>query len=500
MHAFEDINILTIIVFLPVIGAILLALLQVSNRSLKLTAAFFTGVTFALSIAMFATLDRSVGGLQYVEQYTWIESINAQYYLGVDGLSAPLLLLTAFLGFLCVFISWNTKDRVREYFAWLLLLETSILGVFAAQDLILFFIFWEIELIPMYFLISIWGTKPPLGRKEYSAVKYLLYTLLGSAGLLAGILVAYFQTGSWDMSQMGELAAGLTIGMQTLIFFLIFFCFAVKLPMFPLHTWLPDAHTDAPTAGSVMLAGVLIKMGGYGMIRMAGIFPEVADKYAMLLVMLGIIGVLYGAAATLRQTDLKRLIAYSSVSHMGFVLLGIFALDQVSITGAALQLFSHGVVTGLLFAMVGVVYDKTHERRIPLLGGLARQMPVAGVVFSIAGLASLGLPLTSGFAAEFLIFTGSFKSDAFPALQAFTILGVLGIVLTAGYILWMIERAFYQEPKTKFDHLSDATPMERAVIFSLVLAIMVIGIAPNLLTDIISNSVAPIISAFGGGS
>jgi len=494
---FDDINILSTILFLPVAGAIVLALLRLPDKGLKQVAALFAGVTFLLAVLMFADYDRSEGGLQFVERYTWIESISAEYFLGVDGLSAPLFLLTAFLGFLSVFISWNIKERVREHFAWLLILEFSIMGVFAAQDFLLFFIFWEIELIPMYFLIAIWGTKPPLGRKEYSAVKYLLYTLLGSAGLLAGILVTYFYTNSWDMTQIGGLAASLGIGIQTLMFFLIFFCFAVKLPMFPFHTWLPDAHTDAPTAGSVMLAGVLIKMGGYGMIRLLGMFPEVSDKYAWILAMMGIIGVLYGAAATLRQTDLKRLIAYSSVSHMGYVLLGIFALQQVSVTGAALQLFSHGVVTGLLFAMVGVVYDKTHERRLPLLGGLARQMPVAAVVFSIAGMASLGLPLTSGFAAEFLIFTGSYNSDAFSAVQAFTILGVIGIVLTAGYILWMIQRAFYHEPKTQFDHLPDATLMERCVIFSLVTSIMVVGIFPNVFTDIIDKTLENIMPWLG---
>jgi NADH-quinone oxidoreductase subunit M len=493
----EGHNILSIIMLMPILGAVAVALLRVSDRNLKITAAIFTGIAFALAIAMFIDFNRSQEGLQFVERYVWIDSINSEYFLGVDGLGAPLFLLTAFLGFLCVFISWNIKERVREYFVWLLILEFSILGVFAAQDFLLFFIFWEIELIPMYFLISIWGTKPPLGRREYSAVKYLLYTLLGSAGLLAGILVAYFETGSWDMTQMGELAAGLTIGYQTLIFFLIFFCFAVKLPMFPLHTWLPDAHTDAPTAGSVMLAGVLIKMGGYGMFRLVGMFPEVAKDYAFSLVLLGIIGVIYGAAVTLRQTDLKRLIAYSSVSHMGYVLLGIFALQQVSMTGAALQLFSHGVVTGLLFAMVGVVYDKTHERRLPMLGGLARQMPIAAVVFSIAGLASLGLPLTSGFAAEFLIFTGSFKSNAFDAIQVFTIVGIIGIVLTAGYILWMIQRAFYHEPKTTFDHLTDATGRERVVIFSLVTAIMVVGIFPQVFTDVIDIAIQPIIASTG---
>jgi len=501
---FDNIPILSIILFLPALGAIVLALFPKSANWVKVTAAIFSGIAFILALILFIAFDRSAGGLQFVEQATWIPAINSQYFLGVDGLSMPLFLLTTFLGFLSVFISWKINNRVREFFAWLLVLETSILGVFVSLDFLLFFIFWEIELIPMYFLISIWGTAPPLGRREYSAVKYLLYTLLGSAGLLAGILVIYFQTHTFDMVELAKLGGdgywgGDAVAWATAMwaFFLVFLCFAIKLPMFPFHTWLPDAHTDAPTAGSVILAGVLIKMGGYGMIRLVGIIPEMAKEWAWLLVLLGIIGVIYGAAVTLRQNDLKRLIAYSSVSHMGYVLLGIFAMTQVSVTGAALQMFSHGVVTGLLFAMVGVVYDKTHERRIPMLGGLARQMPIAAIVFSIAGLASLGLPTTSGFAAEFLIFTGSFASTAFPGVQVYTVIGILGIVLTAGYILWMIERAFYHEPKEVYNHLPDADARERVVIFALVAVIMIVGIFPQVLTDIIDVAVAPIVSGFG---
>ena len=493
----DNAHILSIILFLPALGAVVLALLRMNDKTIKWTAALFSGIAFILALVMFLSFDRSLEGLQFVEQYTWIQSINAQYFLGVDGLSAPLFLLTAFLGFLSVFISWNINNRVREYFAWLLVLETSILGVFVSQDLLLFFIFWEIELIPMYFLISVWGTAPPLGRREYSAVKYLLYTFAGSAMLLAGILVVYFQTGSWDMTQIGVLSEGLSTGLQTLMFFLIAFCFCVKMPMFPFHTWLPDAHTDAPTAGSVMLAGVLIKMGGYGIIRNVGFFPEPAKNWAWLFVLFAIIGVIYGSAVVLRQNDLKRLIAYSSVAHMAFVILGVFAMTQVSLTGAALQMFSHGIVTGLLFAMVGVVYEKTHERRIPMLGGLARQMPIATVVFSIAGMASLGLPLTSGFAAEFMIFTGSFSSNVFPGIQVYTILGILGIVFTAGYILWMIERVFYRDPQEKFNDLPDADGRERAVIFSLVAIIMAVGIFPWILTDIIDVAVTPIVNAIG---
>ncbi len=494
----DSMPILTIILFLPALGAIVLGLLPRSDRGIKVTAAVFSGIAFVLAFWVFAAFDRSATGLQFVEQVSWIPAINAQYFLGVDGLSVMLLFLTTFLGFLSVFISWSITTRVREYFIWLLILETSLIGVFVSLDFLLFFVFWEIEMIPMYFLISIWGTPPPLGRKEYSAIKYILYTFTGSAMLLAGILVTYFQTGSWNMMEIGGLATGLGMGMQTLMFFLIFFCFAVKLPMFPLHTWLPDAHTDAPTAGSVILAGVLIKMGGYGMIRACvSMFPGVARDYAPLLVTLAVVSIIYGAVVTLRQTDLKRLIAYSSISHMGYVLLGIFALTQLSITGAALQMFSHGLITGLLFAMVGIVYEHSHERRIPLMGGLARQMPIAAVIFIVAGLASLGLPTTSGFAAEFITFMGSFSSSAFPAIQVYTAIGILGIVLTAGYILWMLERVFYKEPREEFNDVPDADGRERAVIFTFIAVIMIIGIFPQILTDIIKVAVLPIAQAVG---
>ena len=352
------------------------------------------------------------------------------------------MILMTFLGFLVVLISWKIDLRPREYFAWLLLLETSILGVFCSLDLLLFFLFWEIEIIPMYFLISIWGT----GRKEYSAIKYVIFTLFGSAFMLAGILSLYFTTGSLSMVEItqGGLESVRAVIPVVAIFFLLLTGFAIKLPVFPLHTWLPDAHTDAPTAVSVILAGTLLKMGGYGMIRLCvTIFPDVAQAYAPLLVTLAVISVLYGAAVTLRQTDLKRMIAYSSISHMGYVLLGIFALSQVSLVGASLQMFSHGIITGLLFAMAGLIIHNVKERDLRKLGGLARQIPIMAVVFSVAGLASLGLPTTSGFAAEFLVFVGSFSSTIVPGIQVYTILAVLGVVVTAGYILWMLQQVFY---------------------------------------------------------
>ena len=435
--------------------------------------------------------------MQFAEKVPWIPAINAYYHVGVDGLSLPLVILMTFLGFLVVLISWKINLRPREYFAWLLLLETSILGVFTSLDLLLFFLFWEIEVIPMYFLISIWGS----GRKEYSSMKYVVFTLLGSAFMLAGILSLYFTTGSLSMLDIAEGGLGQfrVVIPTAAIFFLLLTGFAVKLPVFPLHTWLPDAHTDAPTAVSVVLAGALLKMGGYGMIRLCvTIFPEAARTYAPILIVLAVISVLYGAAVTLRQNDIKRMIAYSSVSHMGYVLLGIFALSQVSLIGAGLQMFSHGVITGLLFAMAGVVIHNVGERDLRKLGGLVRQIPIITVVFSIAGLASLGLPTTSGFAAEFLTFIGSFSSTIVPGIQVYTILAVLGVVVTAGYILWMLQQVFYGPVLEQYNGVADADILERVYMFALVAVIMLVGIYPAILTDVIKLGVSPIMGLLGG--
>ncbi len=489
---------LSTIVFLPVIGAILILALAKRDRAARWMAAIFTFIPLALAIALFVMFDRSGGAatVQFEEKIAWIGPLNISYHLGVDGLSLPMVVLTAFLGFVVVLISWKEHVRVREYFAWLLLLETSILGVFASLNLLLFFVFWEIEVVPMYFLISVWGS----GRKGYSATKYVIYTLFGSALMLAGILSLYFTTGTLDIMDLSE--RGLALAQTALpaagMFFLLLAGFAVKLPVVPLHTWLPDAHTDAPTAGSVILAGVLIKMGGYGIIRTVSIFPSVAHQYATILVVLAVISVLYGAFLTLRQTDIKRMIAYSSVSHMGYVLLGIFALGQISLTGAALQMVSHGLLTGLLFAMAGLTMHNVHERDLRKLGGLANQLPIIAVVFSIAGLGSLGLPATSGFVAEFLVFTGSFGSEAAHAMPVFTLLAVLGVVLAAGYILWMLQRTFYGPVQERFNGSPDATRLDRVYMVAFVILILLVGIFPTVLTDVIQKGIAPIASLLGG--
>ncbi|HEY78101.1 MAG TPA: NADH-quinone oxidoreductase subunit M [Dehalococcoidia bacterium] len=494
-----DFNWLTWIIFLPVVGAVVIAIIPgLSSRAIKWLAVIFTAVPFALSIYLFAIFDKTaIGAIQFEEKVSWIPAINAHYHVGVDGISLPLVVLMAFLGILVVLISWKINLRPREYFAWLLLLETSILGVFTSLDLLLFFLFWEIEVIPMYFLISIWGA----GRKEYSAIKYVIYTLFGGAFMLSGILSLYFTTGSLNMVEIaqGGLAMVQSIMPATGLFVLLIIGFAIKLPVFPLHTWLPDAHTDAPTAVSVVLAGALLKMGGYGMIRVCvSILPDVAKTFAPLMMILAVIGVLYGAAVTLRQTDIKRLIAYSSVSHMGYVLLGIFALGQVSLVGASLQMFSHGVITGLLFAMAGVVMHNVEERDISKLGGLARQIPIIAVFFSLAGLASLGLPLTSGFAAEFLVFVGSFSSTTVAGVQVYTILAVLGVVVTAGYILWMLQRVFYGPVLEQYNGVPDADVLERIYMGAFVAVIILIGIRPDILTNVITTGIMPVVQLLGG--
>jgi NADH-quinone oxidoreductase subunit M len=493
-----NLNLLSWIIFLPVIGLVVIALMpKQGERTVKWVALVAALAAFILSIAVLWMFDRSsasIGLMQFEEKIPWIPAINSYYHLGVDGLSLPLVILMTFLGVVSVLVSWKIQLKPRQYFMWILLLESSILGVFCSLDLILFFLFWELELIPMFFLISLWGS----GRKEYAAYKYLIYTLVGSAFMLAGILCTYFITHTFDISALAGIQISSSFIPLSVLFFLLMVGFAIKLPVFPLHTWLPDAHTNAPTAASVILAGALLKMGGYGMIRVCvSMLPQVAVQYAPIMCTLAVVGIIYGAAVTIRQTDLKRLIAYSSVSHMGYVLLGIFALNQVSLVGASLQMLSHGVITGLLFAMVGLVYDKTHTRDINNLSGLARQMPVIAVVFSLAGLASLGLPGTAGFAAEFITFAGSFASVTIAGMKIFTLIAVIGVVITSGYILWMIQRVFYGYPLEKYNGVGDADTVEMVSTFSFVAVIMAVGIYPAMLSNVINMGIIPIAKLIG---
>ena len=491
-------GLLTAVVFLPLAGALVIALIIRGDRKVRYFAYAIAVAELVLSIIVFARYDLDKGGVQLVDRVPdWIPitSFKVEYFLGVDGLSAPLVLLTGLLGLAAVLASGSVNFRVREYFVWLLVLQTAVMGVFAALDFILFFLLWELELIPMFFLISIWGS----GRKEYSAMKFVIFTFLGSAFMLVGILLLFFSTNTFDMTALpAMIPGGELIAPAGAIFGLLLVGFAIKLPVWPLHTWLPDAHTDAPTAVSVMLAGVLLKMGGYGMIRVsAGMFPHVIMDVAWLLATAGVINVLYGAFVTLRQTDLKRLVAFSSISHMGFVLLGISsvagvagAVSPVGLTGAALQMFTHGTITGLLFLLVGLVYEKTHTRYIPDLSGLASRMPVLASVFLVAGLAALGLPGTSGFISEVMIFLGTFPVWSWP-----TALSAFGLVLTAGYILWLIQRSFFGPSVERFDGVKDATFVEMVPVAALVIAVLVVGIYPAFISDVFTSGVEPIIES-----
>jgi NADH-quinone oxidoreductase subunit M len=479
--------VLSFLVFLPVAGAIAtLFLPRTQERHARVIATLVAAINLVAALVMYAGFETADPALQYVQRVTWIDSgdvgFDVQYFLGVDGLSATMMLLTAFLFVVATLVSWSIEMRPREYFAWLLGLETAVMGVFASQDLILFFLFWELELVPMFFLISIWGT----GRKEYSAMKFVLYTLFGSALMLVGFLVLGFSQGTFDMVELAQADIASAAISLNAVFFLILAAFAIKLPVIPLHTWLPDAHTDAPTAVSVILAGILLKMGGYGLIRiLVGILPDQFARFDIYLAGLAAASVIYGAILTMRQTDLKRLIAYSSVSHMGYVLLGVSALGQVGLTGASLQMFTHGTITALLFVMVGLVYDRTHTRQIEDLGGLAHIMPIAATVFVIAGLASLGLPTMSGFIAELLVFLGTIES-----FEAATIIAVIGILLSAGYILWTVQRVFFGPRPERWEHLTDTTNWwEQLAMASLVAVIIAVGIYPATIVDILQSGV-----------
>ena len=490
-------GLLTATVFLPLAGAIVIVLLARGDRSVRFVAGAVALADFALTIVVFSLYDRGEGGFQLVDKIeNWIpvDSFQVQYFLGVDGLSAPMVLLTGLLGLVAVFGSWGIQHRVREYFMWLLVLQTAVMGVFTSLDFLMFFIFWELELIPMFFLISIWGS----GRKEYSAMKFVIFTFIGSAFMLVGILALFFSTNphTFDMTLLPELLKSASLVLPVgLTFTLLFVAFAVKLPVWPLHTWLPDAHTDAPTAASVMLAGVLLKMGAYGMIRVSvAMFPGVVSDVAWLIATAGVINVLYGAVVTLRQTDLKRLIAFSSVSHMGFVLIGISSVvgvagsvTSVGLTGASLQMFTHGTITGLLFLVVGFVYDKVHTRYIPDLGGLATRMPLLASALLLAGLASLGLPGTSGFVAEITVFLG-----AFPVWSWLTALAAFGVVLAAGYILWMIQRTLFGPQVERFRDVKDASPIEMLPVAALAIAVLVVGIYPALISDVFASGLEPL--------
>jgi NADH-quinone oxidoreductase subunit M len=480
-------NYLSLLIVLPLIGALILLFVPRANdRAIRYFALFVTFVTFVISVALFVSF-RGIAGMQFVERVAWIPQLGIAYNVGVDGLSILLVVLTTFLMIIAIGGSWNgITERVREYHVLFLLLESAIIGVFVSLDLFLFYVFWEFTLIPMAFLIGIWGH----GRRIYAAIKFILFTMLGSTLMLVAILVLVFAqrdaTGALSFALADLLKTPVPLALQGILFAAFALAFAIKVPMFPFHTWLPDAHVEAPTAGSVILAGVLLKMGTYGFIRFnLPLFPVAAREFAPLIIALAIIGIIYGAIVSIVQRDIKSLVAFSSVSHLGYVMLGLFVLNAQGITGGILQMINHGLSTGALFLLVGMLYERRHTRLIADFGGVAKVMPIYAAFFLIVMFSSVGLPGLNGFVGEFLILVGAFQANVWYAAFAAT-----GVVLSAIYLLWMYQRAM-NGPITNEENkrLRDLSPREIALLVALVIFIVWIGVYPKTFLDPIQASV-----------
>jgi NADH-quinone oxidoreductase subunit M len=473
-------HLLSIITYTPLLGVVLLLFLRGKDETVRWVANGVGLLGFLVSLPLWFWFDRAAPGFQFVEKWDWIPSIGVHYFFGVDGVSTLLILLTTLLGFIAILSSWTAvTDRVRQYYIFLLLLQTGMLGVFCALDMFLFYVFWEVMLVPMYFLIGIWGS----ARRLYAAIKFFLYTLVGSVVMLLGILALYFHsrklpafatTGTFDFTQW--LTMGIPPDLQYFVFLVFFLGFAIKVPMFPFHTWLPDAHVEAPTAGSVILAGVLLKMGTYGFIRFSlPLLPQATLRAVPWMVALSIIGIVYAALVTLVQKDMKRLIAYSSVSHLGFVMLGMFALNPLGLEGSVLQMVNHGLSTGGLFLVVGLIYERRHTKEIAQFGGLASVMPLYATFTLIIFLASMGLPLLNGFVGEFMILQG-----AYAANPAWAYWAVSGVVLGAAYLLWLYQRVFWGKLTHEENaHLPDLNARELATLVPLVVLCFWIGLYPK---------------------
>ncbi len=466
---------LSVIIFFPLAGAVVLMLLPRNNPSLaKKWALVLTIVEFIVSLPLFFNFNENTADMQFVENVSWFPELGISYAIGVDGLSMLLVLLTTFLTILCVMASWESiKDKVKEYYISFLVLETAMIGTLCALDLVLFYIFWELMLVPMYLLIGVWGGP----RRIYAAIKFFLFTMVGSVLMLLAIMVLYFhygaESGTYTFNVFDLYKANIPLVKQYWLFSAFALSFAIKVPMFPVHTWLPDAHTEAPTAGSVILAGVLLKMGTYGFLRFAiPLFPQASAAAAPVISILALIGIIYGAIMCIMQSDLKRLIAYSSVSHLGYVMLGIFAFNMQGLEGGIYQMLNHGISTGGLFLIVGMIYERRHTRMIADFGGLARVMPKLAVLFMIITLSSIGLPGTNGFVGEFLILLGAFRSNV-----SFGVLATTGVVLGAVYMLWMFQRVMYGEiTKEENRQLKDINKREMTILVLIVFFVLLMGL------------------------
>ncbi len=495
-------NLLSIITFIPAVAAAILALFlrgddPAARNNAKWVALVATSTTFVVSIFLLAGFDPSDTGFQFVESYDWIAGLH--YKMGVDGISVLFVMLTTFLMPITIMSCWQVETRVKEYMIAFLMLETLMLGVFCALDLVLFYLFFEAGLIPMFLIIGIWGGK----ARIYAAFKFFLYTFLGSVLMLVALVTMYVSSGTTDIpTLMTHTFASTTLfiggiqvvgGLQTLLFLAFFASFAVKMPMWPVHTWLPDAHVEAPTAGSVVLAAILLKMGGYGFLRFSlPMFPVGSDVVGPLILWLSAIAIVYTSLVALAQSDMKKLIAYSSVAHMGYVTMGIFSANQQGVDGAIFQMISHGFVSGALFLCVGVIYDRMHTREIAAYGGLVNRMPAYALVFMFFTMANIGLPGTSGFVGEFLTLMAVFQVNTWVALVATS-----GVIFSAAYGLWLYRRVVFGELlKESLKSITDMTRREKAIFAPLVVMTLLLGVYPSLVTNIIGPSVKVLVSNY----
>lgn len=514
--------ILSLITFLPVLGMLIIMFLPKEQaKTIKYSTLAITGIQVVLAIILMANYNYSAAGVydeksfQFIEKFRWIEiqglswigTVKIDYFLGLDGLSMPMVLLTAIISFIATISSWNIEKSIKGYFALFLLLDTGMMGVFVALDFFLFYVFWELMLLPMYFLIGIWGGP----RKEYAAIKFFIYTLFGSIFILLVMIGLYFSSTetladgtkvfTFNLLQLMDSANYTADGilsplnahnLRFVAYIALFVGFAIKIPMFPFHTWLPDAHVEAPTPISVILAGVLLKMGTYGILRISyPIFPDITKQLMWWIALFGMINIIYGAMVALAQKDFKKLIAYSSVSHMGYVLLGMASLTSVGITGAIFQMFNHGTITAMLFLIVGVVYDRAHTRGLYDFGGLATQLPVYTGFVTVAFFAAIGLPGMSGFISEALVFVGAFGVES---IRIITIISTLGILLGAGYMLWTLQRVFFGPLNEKWAELKDLEFREFAMFIPLSIIIIFLGVYPSAMLDVMNTSVNTLVN------